>query len=122
MNLYEKLRNREEKLAVVGLGYVGMPLAVAFSKKVDTIGFDIDKNKIQTYKQGVDPTREVGDAAVRDCTVDFTFDETRLKEAKFHIITVPTPIYSDKTPDLTTIIKASKMLGRSLTRDSIVRI
>ena len=120
MNLYEKLRNREEKLSVIGLGYVGMPLAVAFSKKVDTIGFDIDRNKIQTYRQGIDPTREVGDAAVRNCTVDFTFDETRLKEAKFHIITVPTPIYSDKTPDLTTIVKASMMLGRNLTRDSVV--
>jgi len=120
MDLYEKLKNKEEKLAVIGLGYVGAPLAVAFSKKADTIGFDVDAEKIQTYKDGRDPTKEVGDAEIRDCTVDFTSDETRLKGAKFHIIAVPTPISSDNAPDLAYVITASKTLGRNLTKGSIV--
>ena len=120
MNLYEKLKNREEKLAVIGLGYVGMPIAVAFSKKVDTIGFDINREKIQIYKQGIDPTKEVGDEAIRTCAVDFTCDEARLKEAKFHIVSVPTPISSDNTPDLTSILAVSKVIGRNLLKDSIV--
>jgi len=120
MNLYEKLRNKKEKLSVIGLGYVGAPLAVAFSKKVDTIGFDVDKEKVQIYMQGMDPTKEVGDAEVRNCTVNFTFEKSRLKEAKFHIIAVPTPISSDNSPDLTFVIAASKMLGKCLTKGSIV--
>jgi len=116
----EKLQSREEMLSVIGLGYVGMPLAVAFSKKVATIGFDVSEEKIQTYRQGIDPTKEVGDAGIRACTVDFTCDETRLKEAKFHIVSVPTPISSDNKPDLAYIIAASKTLGRNLTKGSIV--
>jgi len=70
-NLYNKLQSKEEKLAVIGLGYVGMPLAVAFSKKVDTIGFDVNEEKIQIYRQGIDPTKEVGDWEIRNCAVDF---------------------------------------------------
>ena len=120
MGLYEKLISKNENLAVIGLGYVGMPLAIAFSKKVNTIGFDIDEKKIQTYKQGFDPTKEVGDEEIRNATVDFTFDESRLKEAKFYIVTVPTPISSDNTPDLSYIVSASKLIGRNLSKDSIV--
>ena len=90
--LCEKLKSKEEKLAIIGLGYVGLPLAVAFAKKVTTIGFDVNEEKIRTYQQGIDPTKEVGDTEIRKCTVDFTFDEARLKEAKFHIVTLPTPI------------------------------
>ena len=119
MHLYKKLKDKDEKLSVIGLGYVGAPLAVAFSKKVDTIGFDVDAKKIQTYKNGHDPTKEVGDAEIRNCTVDFTSDEARLKEAKFHIIAVPTPILSDNAPDLAYVIAASKTLGRNLTKGSI---
>ncbi|MCL2367361.1 MAG: nucleotide sugar dehydrogenase [Oscillospiraceae bacterium] len=119
-HLYERLQNREEKLAVIGLGYVGMPLAVAFSKTVDTIGFDVNEEKIQTYRQGIDPTKEVGDAEIRDCTVDFTFDETKLREAKFHVVAVPTPISNDNKPDMTYIIASSKLVGRNLTKGSIV--
>jgi len=119
-HLYEKLQSQEEKLAVIGLGYVGLPLAVAFSKEVDTIGFDVHKEKIQIYQQGCDPTREVGDAAICNCSVDFTFDETRLREAKFHIVTVPTPISDDHTPDLHFLIGATKTIGRNLTKGSIV--
>ena len=90
--LYEKLVNREENLALVGLGYVGMPIAVAFAKKVNTIGYDLNKAKIELYKQGVDPTNEVGDEAIRETTVEFTADETRLRDAKFIIVAVPTPV------------------------------
>lgn len=120
MSLYERLVNHEEKLALVGLGYVGMPIAVAFSKKVDVIGFDLNAGKVQCYKDGIDPTREVGDEAIKACAVDFTSDETRLKEAKFIIVAVPTPVNPDHTPDLSPVEGASKILGRNLTKGSIV--
>lgn len=120
MDLYNKIVNREEKLSLVGLGYVGLPIAVAFSKKVDVIGFDINDNKIQTYIGGKDPTKEVGDEAIQKCNVDFTSDETRLREARFHIVAVPTPVRPDKVPDLSPVIGASKVLGRNLTKGSVV--
>ena len=120
MDLYNKIVNREEKLSLVGLGYVGLPIAVAFSKKVDVIGFDINDKKIQTYIGGNDPTKEVGDEAIQKCNVDFTSDETRLREARFHIVAVPTPVRPDKVPDLSPVIGASKALGRNLTKGSVV--
>lgn len=120
MDLYNKFVNREEKLSLVGLGYVGLPIAVAFSKKVDVIGFDINDKKIQTYIGGKDPTKEVGDEAIQKCNVDFTSDETRLREARFHIVAVPTPVRPDKVPDLSPVIGASKVLGRNLTKGSVV--
>ena len=120
MDLYNKIVNREEKLSLVGLGYVGLPIAVAFSKKVDVIGFDINDKKIQTYIGGKDPTKEVGDEAIQKCNVDFTSDETRLREAMFHIVAVPTPVRPDKVPDLSPVIGASNVLGRNLTKGSVV--
>lgn len=120
MKLYEKILNNEEKISVVGLGYVGMPIAVAFAKKVDVIGFDLNKKKIDLYKSGIDPTDEVGDDEIKKTTVEFTDDETKLKEAKFHIVAVPTPINSDKTPDLSPVEGASRIVGRNLTKGSIV--
>ncbi len=120
MSLYEKIVNRDEKISLVGLGYVGMPIAVAFSKKVDVIGFDTNKKKIELYKAGIDPTLEVGNETIANCSVDFTDDETRLKEAKFHIVAVPTPVNDDHTPDLSPVEGASVIVGRNLTKDSIV--
>ena len=120
MELYEKLVNGEEKLSLVGLGYVGLPIAVAFSKKVKVIGFDINSKKIETYISGKDPTKEVGDEAIQQCKVDFTSDEKQLRNAKFHIVAVPTPVRSDKTPDLSPVIGASEVLGRNLTKGSVV--
>lgn len=120
MNLYEKIVNGEEKVSLVGLGYVGMPIAVAFSKKVKVIGFDLNAKKIELYKNGIDPTNEVGDEAIKNCTVDFTADETRLREAKFHIVAVPTPVNDDHTPDLTPVEGASKIVGRNLAKGSVV--
>ena len=121
MSLYECIRAGEEKLAVVGLGYVGMPLAVAFAEKgVKVIGFDLNMEKIALYREGKDPTREVGDDAVMRTTVDFTSDEKRLREAKFIIVAVPTPVNTDHTPDLTPIIGASELIGQNLTQGAIV--
>ena len=120
MNLYEKLVAHEEKLSLVGLGYVGMPIAVAFAKKIDVVGFDLNAAKIALYKSGIDPTREVGDEAISKATVDFTSDETKLREAKFHIVAVPTPVYDDHTPNLSPVKGASTILGRNLTKGSVV--
>ena len=120
MNLYEKIVNGEEKISLVGLGYVGMPIAVAFSKKVKVVGFDLNAKKIELYKSGVDPTNEVGDETIKNCAVDFTADEIKLREAKFHIVAVPTPVNDDHTPDLKPVEGASEILGRNLTKGSIV--
>lgn len=119
--LYEKIISGEVKISLVGLGYVGMPIAVAFAKKgVKVIGFDLNSAKIDLYKSGVDPTKEVGDEAIKNTTVEFTADETRLKDAKFHIVAVPTPVNTDHTPDLAPVIGASEIVGRNLTKGSIV--
>ncbi|HLS67179.1 MAG TPA: nucleotide sugar dehydrogenase [Pseudogracilibacillus sp.] len=120
MSLAKKLQNREEKVAVIGLGYVGLPVAVEFAKKFDVIGFDVNEQKLNTYKSGVDVTGEVGDAAIQETTMQFTSEEEDLQEAKFHIVAVPTPINLDKTPNLAPIISASKTIGRNLTKGSIV--
>ncbi|MBG9979955.1 nucleotide sugar dehydrogenase [Facklamia sp. DSM 111018] len=120
MSLSEQIKNREEKISLVGLGYVGMPIAVAFAKKADVIGFDINQEKIDLYKQGIDPTKEVGDEAIKSTTVDFTADPSRLKEAKFHIVAVPTPISEDKKPNLFPVEAASRTVGQNLTSGSIV--
>ena len=120
MTLDQKLIQREEKLAVVGLGYVGMPLAVAFARKVDVIGYDLNSQKIALYKAGKDPTNEVGDEAVKNTTVEFTTDEEKLKEARFFIVAVPTPVNRDHTPYLGPVESASEIVGRNLTSGSIV--
>lgn len=120
MSLYEKIIKREEKISLIGLGYVGMPIAVAFAKKAEVIGFDLNKEKIKLYRSGFDPTNEVGDKVIADTLVDFTDDEARLKEAKFHIVAVPTPVNTDHTPDLTPVKEASRILGRNLVKGSIV--
>ena len=120
MSLYEKIVAKEEKISLVGLGYVGMPIAVAFAKKVDVIGYDLNAKKIELYKSGIDPTNEVGNEVIANTTVEFTSDETKLREAKFHIVAVPTPVNDDHTPDLTPVEGASRIVGRNLTKGSIV--
>ena len=120
MDLYEKIVSGEEKISLVGLGYVGMPIAVAFSKKAKVIGFDLNAAKIELYKSGIDPTNEVGDDAIKACSVEFTADEKKLREAKFHIVAVPTPVNDDHTPDLTPVESASEILGRNLEKGSVV--
>lgn len=120
MNLYEKIISGEEKISLVGLGYVGMPIAVAFAKKVKVVGFDLNQKKIDLYKKGIDPTLEVGNDAIKNSAVLFTSNEDDLKTAKFHIVAVPTPINPDKTPDLFPVEGASEIVGRNLTKGSIV--
>ena len=121
MTLYEQLLSKEQKLSLIGLGYVGMPIAVAFAAKgIQVIGFDLNKEKIGLYQSGIDPTKEVGDDVIAGCSVEFTSDETRLQEAKFHIVAVPTPVNTDHTPDLAPVIGASRIIGRNLTKGSIV--
>ena len=120
MNLYEKIKNREEKISLIGLGYVGMPIAVSFAKKANVIGFDMSSEKVELYKKGIDPTKEVGDDVIRETSVEFTSNEMRLLDAKFHIVAVPTPVKSDNTPDLRPVESASRTVGRNLTKGSIV--
>ena len=121
MELYNKLISKEESLALVGLGYVGMPIAVAFANKdLNVIGFDLNKEKIEMYKSGYDPTMEVGNQAIKETSVVFTNDEADLKKAKFIIVAVPTPVNLDHTPDLSPVIGASEIVGRNLVPGSIV--
>lgn len=119
-NLLEKIKTGEEKLSVIGLGYVGLPIAVAFARKAKVIGFNRNQAKIELYKSGIDVTKEVGDEAIRNTTVEFTSDPQKLREAKFHIVAVPTPITPDRKPDLGPVESASRILGENLTRGSVV--
>lgn len=120
MSLYTDICERKEKISVVGLGYVGMPLAVAFAKSAAVIGFDLNDEKIRLYKNGIDPTEEVGNAAIKETSVEFTSDPERLKEAKFHIVAVPTPVNHDHTPNLSPVESASRIVGQNLTKGSVV--
>lgn len=120
MNIFERLISKKDYLAVVGLGYVGLPVAIAFAEKVKTIGFDINHEKIDVYKQGVDPTHEVGDEKIQNTSLEFTTDSSRLKEAKIIIVAVPTPINGDKTPNLAPVVNASSVIGKNLSEGSIV--
>jgi len=118
--VYDRLLSGETKLSLVGLGYVGMPIAVAFAKKIQVVGFDLNKAKIDLYKSGVDPTNEVGNDVIKNTKVEFTAHPAALREATFHIVAVPTPVYDDHTPDLTPVEGASRILGQNLTKGSIV--
>ena len=120
--MLQNLINGKEKLAVVGMGYVGLPLAIAFSEKnFNVIGFDINQNKIEKYLNGEDPTNEVGDERIKNSkNIEFTSDETKLKEAKFIIVAVPTPVLENKMPDLRPLEGASTVIGRSLSKGTIV--
>lgn len=116
----ENIINKEDKMSVIGLGYVGMPIAVAFARGADVIGFDLNDSKIELYKLGIDPTKEVGDDAIKETAVQFTSDEKELRKAKFHIVAVPTPVNADHTPNLLPLEEASAILGRNLKKGSIV--
>lgn len=120
MGLFEEISNRTEKISVVGLGYVGMPLAIAFAKVADVVAFDISNEKVQHYKNGTDVTKEVGDEAVKQSAALFTCDENKLRNCCFHVVAVPTPVNPDKTPDLRPVISASKIVGRNLVKGSVV--
>ena len=120
MNLFDNLMAKREKLAVIGLGYVGMPLAIAFAKKIDVIGYDVNDDKIKLYQQGIDVTKEVGDLAIQQSSMVFTSDAKELEKAKFFVVAVPTPVRDDKTPELNPVICATKTVGKYLSKGSIV--
>ena len=117
--IYQGLISGKEKLALVGLGYVGMPIAVEFAKHVKVIGFDINERRVKEYQNGIDSTNEIGEA-IKDTTVEFTSDPTRLKEARFIVVAVPTPVNADNTPDLRPVEGASRIIGQNLSKGSIV--
>ena len=119
-SLYDDLINKRTWLSVIGLGYVGMPIAVAFAEKISVIGFDTNSTKIQLYKNGIDPTKEVGDEKIKNSTVEFTDDANELKKSRFHIVAVPTPVNDDHTPDLSPVISATELLASNIGKDSIV--
>lgn len=120
MELYKQLIEKHKKLVVVGLGYVGLPLAVAFSKKFNVIGFDTNEEKLEFYKKGIDVTEEIGSEQLKETSIEFTSKETRIKEASFIVIAVPTPVNIDKTPDLEPVISACELVGRNLSKGSII--
>ena len=118
-SIYQGLISGKKRLALVGLGYVGMPIAVEFAKHIQVIGFDINEKQVNEYRNGIDSTNEIGQA-IKNTMVDFTSDPARLKEAKFIIVAVPTPVNADTTPDLRPIEGASRTVGQNLTPGSIV--
>jgi UDP-N-acetyl-D-galactosamine dehydrogenase len=121
MSLYEDIKNKKEKIAVVGLGYVGMPLALEFGKIANTIGFDLNKNRVDGLKKGQDSNEEVSTNEIKDAKyLKFTYDEKDLKGAKFIIVAVPTPIDKNKRPDLYCVESASESVGRNLSKGAIV--
>jgi len=119
-SLYENIVNKKSKISVIGLGYVGLPLAIAFSEITDVIGFDIDRHKIERLKKGIDSTKEFDSEVICKSNITFTSNEKDIGEAEFHIIAVPTPVHDDNTPDLSYIINATKILGRNMRKGSIV--
>lgn len=120
MEIYNNLLKKKDSVSLIGLGYVGMPIAVAFSEQLNVIGYDNNLSKINLYKSGIDPTNEVGDEKIQNSNVFFTNEETDIKKARFHIIAVPTPITQNKIPDLSPIKNASRIVGRNLQKGSIV--
>jgi len=120
MDIYNKLVKKETRLSVVGLGYVGLPLALAFAGKLSVIALDQDKERIVSLKQGVDTSGEVAPEAFRDCDIEFTSDPSRLADASFHIIAVPTPVNNSKTPDLSLLFSASRHVARHLKKNDHV--
>lgn len=120
MDVYTALTQRQKKLAVVGMGYVGLPLAAAFSQEFSVIGFDINEAKIKSYQAGIDITEELGNDALSRCSVEFTTREEALRQAAFVVVAVPTPINGDKLPDLSPVIGASRTVGRNLQTGTIV--
>lgn len=114
------MKNNKMTIAVIGLGYVGMPLAIAFSEKFETIGYDIDEAKIKKYKNFIDPTGEVGEEVLRKTSLNFTSNADELEKANFYIVTVPTPIKQDNTPNLSPIEGATKLIGNYLNKGDTV--
>jgi len=119
-NIFQDLKNKKTKLAVVGLGYVGLPLAYEFAKHFDVVGFDVNTAKVELMKQGIDPTGEVPDNGLNQVNIHFTDKPESLKECQFIVVAVPTPIDRNKRPDLTPIIRSSTSVGEHMPENSII--
>ncbi|WP_027180258.1 nucleotide sugar dehydrogenase [Maridesulfovibrio bastinii] len=119
MITYESIENKETPIAIVGLGYVGLPLAVAFGRKFKVIGFDISEKRVKELEEGYDRTAEVLDADFNQY-LEFTSDPARLKEAGVIIVAVPTPIDKSRNPDLTPVVGASKTVGQNMSKGTVV--
>ncbi len=119
-NLYESLLSKDAELAVIGLGYVGLPIALEFAKKIKVIGFDINAERVEMMKQGIDPSQELEKAAFEGCDITFTHDLEVLKRAKFYIVAVPTPVDEHNVPDLVPVQKASETIGKVLKQGDYV--
>lgn len=119
-NIYEKLVNKETKLAVIGLGYVGLPIALEFARKIDVIGFDINEKRVEMMKNKIDPSNELEASDFEGCSIEFTAKIEDLKAATFFIVAVPTPIDPSRLPDLTPLLSASKTVGLALKKGDYV--
>jgi UDP-N-acetyl-D-galactosamine dehydrogenase len=120
MNIYQKLLNKEAKLSVIGLGYVGLPIALEFAKKIAVVGFDIKEDRVEMMKNKIDPSEELQPSAFDGCDISFTADSKDLKDATFHIVAVPTPIDSHNLPDLTPLLGATRTVGKILKKGDYV--
>lgn len=118
--MVDKLKNKKAKLALVGLGYVGLPIALEFAKKYTVVGFDINENKLSKLRMGIDPTNEYGPESFKNCDIEFTSSIDKLREASFFIVAVPTPIDKHNQPDLTPLLSASKSVGMALKKGDYV--
>ncbi|PCH86515.1 MAG: UDP-N-acetyl-D-galactosamine dehydrogenase [Flavobacteriales bacterium] len=118
--MFEEIQKKEAKIALIGLGYVGLPIALAFAKKVSVIGFDINESRIEMMQNGKDPSKELEAADFENCDIEFTTSRDVLKEARFFIVAVPTPIDEHKLPDLTPLIAASTTIGKVLKKGDYV--
>jgi len=120
MNLYEQLLKKETKLSVIGLGYVGLPIALDFAKKISVVGFDIKPDRIELMKKGIDPSKELDSNEFIGCDIQFTSNLDDLRQASFHIVAVPTPIDKHNLPDLRPVLGASETVGKILKKGDVV--
>ena len=120
MNLYDQLLQKQAKLSVIGLGYVGLPIALEFARKIKVIGFDLNQGRVEMMKNRIDPSEELPSEAFDGCDIEYTSDPARLKDAQFHIVAVPTPIDRHNLPDLTPLLKATHTVGKALKKGDYV--
>lgn len=118
--IYEKLRNKEATMAVVGLGYVGLPIALEFARDIKVLGFDINAKRVELMKKGIDPSNELDSSKFDGCDIEFTANPDDLKKANFFVVAVPTPINSSNQPDLGPVLSASKTVGNALKKGDYV--
>jgi UDP-N-acetyl-D-galactosamine dehydrogenase len=118
--MIEELISKQKQLAVIGLGYVGLPIALAFAKKLRVIGFDINQDRVAQMRDGIDPSGELGQADFENCDIRFTHDLQDLRNASFFIVAVPTPIDSHSMPDLKPLLSASRTVGKALKKGDYV--